>query len=522
MRLMQGVALLATGQRAPQEVFDQTGPLAPHAALWRAVALSQAERYPAAIKAWPTRRGILPTYPSYLRELVQERQVAALVNAGDKEAARATVDALVAGYPSDEPVPLALIRWQGIARLGTKDEAEGMRLIAKAAEDMHDPATAYRAKYDFVTNLMDKGLLSNDQAIRYLTNLWMDWRGDTLERDTMKVLADLYDREDKPREALTLWQTLVKAFPTMPGMDEIARRMTTTFTRAFDPENPRVYDALTYMGLYYDFRELVPNNALGDAVQEQMATLLNRAMLYSRSVPILEQQLNLRPLDPAAQGRLVLLLAEAYLNLGRGGDALQLLDNWEKVATTTTLKEQWKVEETRILTALNRPQAAEKALKGTPLPEANAEARDALVEAFWASGDFSSSVPLLKAQLAGLKTADIVSSTAAQLALFRLGFAYSQLHEGDKLDALNTSYAEALTKLPMVSDGLGAVAASSSLSATVPTGGPLAPISTALNDLNALTVNVKLTRADVQQHNESIQEFDKKMRYMELLPPPAI
>lgn len=519
-RLYMAVAQLARGMQPSKGLLDQGGLLAAHGKLWQAVAASRRGDFAGALEGWPQERGILPQYPAYLREMAQLAQAHALVMVGDRKVARDVIDKLREGYADGGRIPVGLTRLAGLVRLGTPDEQEGLELLAKAAEDMRDPAEAYRAKFQFVRALQQRRDLSDDQVRTYLTDLWFDWRGDELERDVLDMLGDLYDKAGEPRQALQYWQTLVKAYPSNPELGRITERMTDAFLKVFDPENPKIYDTLEYVGLYYDFSELVPNDGRGDLVQEQVARLLVQANLYDRAAPILEQQLEHRPLDAAAQGRLVLLLAEVYRETGQAAEGIKLLDKWQSVAGTTVLGRNWKLEEARLMLELKRPDAAAKALAS--LPEDDREARGLRIEAAWQAKDWMKSIPLLQGQLAGVTAAQLVSDTAAQLAAFRLSYAYGQMKDADELGAMAKRYESGLEKLPQLADDIGVVAAGTGISASVVAAGPLAPLTTALNDLNRLTDRVQLTRATIAQEQEEQREYNDKMRYMELLPPPAL
>lgn len=519
-RLYMALAQLAKGEAPDTGLLDLGGPLGNHGKLWQAVAASRAGDYGTALKLWPKERGILPQYPAYLRELAQQAQATALVMVGDRKVATKVIDELVDGYVSPTQPPVALERLRGLVRLGTPDESKGLEYLATAAEDMRDPAQAYRAKFEFVRALQQRHDLSKEQVRKYLTDLWFDWRGDDLEREVLETLADLYDKANQPREALEYWQTLVRAYPHAPDLNGITERMTEAFLRVFDPENPKIYDTLSYIGLYYDFSELVPNDARGDIVQEQIARLLTQANLWKRAVPILEQQLDHRPLDPAAQGRLALMLASAYGHMGNAADGIKLLDKWQRVATTSVLAREWKLAEYSLLMQLNRPDSAAKELAG--LPDDDAEVRNARIEATWAAQDWSGSVPLLQAKLAHMPADYLVSDTGAQLATFRLGYAYGQLRDAQNLDGLTKRFAPGLNHLPQLADDMGAVAAGTGVSASVVAAGPLAPLTGAMNDINRLTDRIQELKDTMMSQRKEQKEYDDKMRYMDLLPPPAI
>lgn len=517
-RLYAGLAELAMERSPPAGVFDQQGVLANDAQLWRAVLASRNEDYGPALEGWPRERGILPRYPDYLREKALVAQATALVRVGDKKAATKAVDSMVAGYGAGQ-APAALVRLQGLVRLGTPDEAAGLEFLAKAAEDTRDPAQAYRAKFEFVQALRQRHDLADAQVITYLEDLWLDWRGDSLERDVLGALADLYDKTGRPREALERWQALVRAYPNLPDINLVTDRMTNAFVHVFDPENPQTYDLLSYLGLYYDFRELVPNDVRGDKLQEQVAKLLTDATLWNRAEPVLEQLLNYRPLDPATQSRLTLLLAEVYRRQGHPAEAIKLLDKWQRLTVKTEADlRTWHLAQARSLLDLNRPDSAKKELAGLG---DDPEALKLRVEADWKQKNWKGAVTSLQTQLKAVTAAAAVSDSAAQLAVFQLAYAYGQLQDGVGLNALRSRYAQTLKDVPSLADGVNAVSAVSG-AADVAGGGALAPLTVAMADINSLTTALQRTRVDDRKVLQEREDYNRKMQYMDLLPPPSL
>lgn len=517
-RLYEGLAYLAMEKQPPEGVFDQEGGLEGHAKLWKAVAKVKNEDYGTALKEWPRERGILPEYPVYLRQMAQEAQATALVMAGDKDVAAKVLEELVAQYAPTE-VPTALLRLQGLVRLGTHDERHGLEYLAKAAESTTDLPSAYRAKYEFVEALRRNKELSDDQVLKYLSELWLDWRGDKLERDVLGELADLYERAGEPREALEHWQALVRAFPNIPDLNVITERMTQAFVDVFDPENPKTYDPLTYLGLYYDFRELVPNDERGDRVQEQVAKILTDSTLWQRAIPLLEKQLNYRPLDPVDQARLALMLSEAYRRQGKAADGLKLLDKWEKVANSNSgLARGWKIAQAKCLMDLARFDTARRTVESL---KDDKEAMAIRVQADWNLKNWKQAVGDLQQQLGGVTAASLVSDTGAQLGVFQLAYAYGQLRDAEGLKGLKERYAKGLEKLPELADGVNAVAAGTGM-ANAEGGGVLAPLTGTLAGINGLTDQIEELRHKVSKVREEREEYNEKMRYMDLLPPPVI
>jgi hypothetical protein len=522
-RLLAGVAALARGEGPVPGSFDQTGTLGPAAKLWSAVAANANGAYVTSLEAWPTAPEILADYPEYLQQIAQEAHVNALVMTGQNTQTLRELKALKKVYTNQE-FPPALRRLRGLARLGTPQFQEGLEDLAAAAENKSNPAVAAQAKLEFIQTLHRRKEISDAQLRGYLRDLQQEWRGDETERQTLIALANLYDKSKEPSSALKTWQTLLQAYPHTAEIDTITSRMVQAFVAVFDPESEQTYDPLTYLGLYYDFQELLPNDERGNLVQERMAEALMKANLYDRAAPLLEQQLQYRALDPVAQGRLTLLLAEAYRQLNRPEEAIKLLETHRTLATTQTLRRGWILEQARTLAALNRPQAAAQILQPL-LAEKQLEDKEAqrlAATVAWQGQDWPAASIYLNKVLQNVPASVVVSSSEVQLQVFQLAYALAQQGQAPQLAQLKTRYQEAWPKLPQLADNINAVAASSGVSGLSPEGGPLQSLTTALGALNSLDGKIDQSRRELSHNRQQREEFNRRMQYMELLPPPAL
>jgi tetratricopeptide (TPR) repeat protein len=522
-RLMYGLSQIARGAPPSENVFDQGGSLATAARLWQAVGLSQQGEYSAAVNIWPrltSRTDILAGYPTYLSQQVQEAQLAALVFTGQNSAASKAFTQLAKAYASST-VPTSFIRLGGLAKMGTAQEQLGLEMLAEAAESKTDPATAVRAKYEFVRALSERREISIPQTIKYLEDLRMDWRGDSTEREILLTLGNLYEKTNSPRKALECWQTVVNAFPKTPDMAMITQQMGSAFTSVFDPESNTRLDDLSFIGLYYDFRELLPNDDTGDRVQEFIAELLNNSTLWERAIPLLEQQLQYRPLEPVAQGRLALLLAQIYRKTNQPEEALKLLDKWQDVATTQVLKREWAINRAQSELALNRPTAVVDILKGLDISGDKTLLR-LQTDAYWQAQNWPQAAAGLNNLIRHIPSSELVSNTQAQLDVFKLGYAYGQMQDAQSLKALKQRYRDAWPKLPSLADNLNAVAASTGLEGIPPEGGKMEQLTTALAQINQLDNRIRSLRQNSEEIRQKREEYNNRIRYQELLPPPSI
>lgn len=526
-RLYDGIAALAADERPKLENFDQRGELGAHAKLWRAVALGGREDYTALLKEWPNKTEVLAQYPPYLLRLAQIGYARAQVMVGNKNEAKQVVDGLASKFAEDGGVvPTEVLKLQGVVRLATEDESEGLEYLAKAAESTENLSQAARAKYEFVMALHQRKDLADVQLRNYLEELSLDWRGDVLEKNVLSALADLYDRAGEPREALERWRLMVRLFGDgrrLKGqsidMNGVTERMADALLNVFDPENPRTYDPLTMLGLYYDFRELVPNDPRGDRVNEQVSKLLTDKTLWARALPLLEQQLEYRPLEEDARGRQVLLLAEVLRRQGRAAESLKLLDKWKPVANTQVTSRNWSVAEARTLMDLKRYESVRRTL--ADLVGNDLEAAEMSLTAAWELGAWDEVILGLQRELDGVAVAQVEADKGLQLKVLRLAYALGQNGNGKELSELRQRFSGVMERVPELADGLNVIAVASGVPA-VQGSGNLASLSKTMAELSALRVRVHDTREQMARAAAAQAEYDAKMRYMELLPPPSL
>jgi hypothetical protein len=517
--LLNALAMIERGHGAEAlpllDKLDKAQPAwRPHLALWRATALAQAGRNGEALQAWPTQTGLLPQYPPRLRELAQLAHAAALAEAGSLADARAFADGLAAGYVSGTAPP-RLVMVQGLSRLNTRDERDGLDLLAAVAGQRDDPQSAWEAKLAFVQTLERRGELARPQYIRYLEELARFWRGGKVEVTALRELGKQYVLARDYRAALTAWQRLVRIAPDLPDMADLTDQMTAALLAAFDPESPASYDPLQYLGMYYDFKELIPADDRGDRILERVTELLLQLGLPERAKPVAEQLVKFRLKDPVAQGRVALLLAQAQRDTGDGAGALMTLDQWRKVMTTTVLKDEWQVAEAHTLADLGKLDSAQKTLSGRRDPAVAPVQADLA----WQRQDWPTLAATLKPVVKGMSPAEV--SGTLPLSVLKLAYAEAENRNRAALLQLEGKWggrsgASGQAVLGALGGTVG-VTPSAELAAQ-----PLGQVAGTLAVMEQLTAEISSTRAQAAEIHEEQRQYDDKMRYMELLPPPAL
>ncbi|HEX2859350.1 MAG TPA: hypothetical protein VHP58_04035 [Alphaproteobacteria bacterium] len=531
-QFVQALALLEEGQPAAaleklnglasrniDDRYKQNTAWQTHLNIWRAVALSDMGRNADALKTWPADVDALETYPKRLQEMARLDYASALVAVGQLADARAYADLLAKKYPpaakgaEQGPARLSLLR--GLARLNTRDEKEGLRILAAVAEQKDDLKTAYQAKFAFVQALQRRGELALPQYIRYLGELARFWRGDVLETQVLRELGKQYMVNRDYRAALTAWRDLVRVAPTLPDMADLTDQMTAALVAAFDPESPAAYDPLEYLGMYYDFKELVPADDRGDRIAERVVELLLQLGLPERARVVADQLLKFRLKDPVSQGRVSLLLAQAQRETGDAAASLNTLDKWSAMMTTSIQKQQWQVAEARALTDLGQLDSAQKVLRDRD----DLGVQQVRADVAWQKQDWKTLAATLHPVVQELNPATV--SGSLPLSVVKLAYAETENGNVDMLSQLQKKWSGV--------GGDNSAAVFSTLAGTlgvtpsaVLAQQSLGQVAGSLAAAEQLTNRIKDEHRQTAAERKEREDYDNKMRYMELLPPPRI
>ncbi|PIZ31286.1 MAG: hypothetical protein COY40_02530 [Alphaproteobacteria bacterium CG_4_10_14_0_8_um_filter_53_9] len=514
--LTTGVAKVLRGmpREAILDLKDIGGVWRPHAELWQATALSESGNFTGAVKMWPDHKNLLPTYDSTLRDRILLARAEALLAVGGATAARPFIEEVLSGRERISPAWLYL---RGRARLGAGETREGLEDLAAASEQRGDLKTAYLAKYDFIQALLARREIEPRQMVDYLEDLRMDWRGDTLEQRVLRDLGKLYVRRGDYRDGLNRWKTLVRAYPTYADMASLTREMSDAVMEAFKPENDAGFTPLEFIGLYEDFRELVPDDVRGTRIAERVAQLMTEATLYERAVPLLDNVLRYRtPKAPIDRARVALMLARAKRLQGLPQDSLRLLEAYDDDVTNSVLREAWQVEQGHVLVDLEQYDRAREIVANLRKPAAES----VRLNAAWGEENWP------RVTESAEKILDLPATTrpedVTKVALLRGAFAHLMLGEGDKIGDMIKKASTELEAMPKVADALRSMAAMQGLAFKADgSEGPLGRFADTLAEINQLA-NAMVALKDYQVKSRAEQaEYNEKMRFMELLPPPA-
>lgn len=206
----------------------------------------------------------------------------------------------------------------------------------KIAQPLTDPIdkSEVRAKAELlVTELkLKNGQMTNQEAIDNLERAKYIWRGDALEAELMMVLGDLYLTEGNYLNALRTYRVISSDF-TFGNQSLIAiRRMSKLFAELFSADNSEIQKLTTLeaLGLFYEFKELVPIGVEGDDMVVRLSDRLITLDLLEKAAALLDHQLKYR-VEEKQKPVIGTKLAEIYLMDQKAREALKTLQETDVV-----------------------------------------------------------------------------------------------------------------------------------------------------------------------------------------------
>lgn len=283
--------------------------------LWQAVAYEMSDQDAKALDQFPDYIEQANDYPDYLKKEIYISYGRVLLRQEHLSELKKVMQALGGKIKTQQLPPEALILLARASILERNDDLAETLLAQVAASDNLE--ASFLAQYEFVSFLLQRGDLGRRQAIEHLENLRYMWRGGLVEQEILIKLGHMYVAKGDQRKGLERLKYHNIYFPDSGNIPKITGIMTSAFTDLYLDESANSeLDALTLLGLYYDFRELTPSGKRGDQLIAQIGERLRRLGLYDDAIKVLEHQLKFRVKDERLKGVMGRNLARLY-NLNR-------------------------------------------------------------------------------------------------------------------------------------------------------------------------------------------------------------
>lgn len=240
--------------------------------------------------------------------------------------------------------------------------------------------------------LLDKeGRLDVAKATETLSAEVLLWRGDELEADMQKLLADLYFRKKDYRNGFETVKQTAAYHPENPAVNAMLTQAQQVFADLYlngMADELGEVDALT---LYYDFRQLTPPGQRGDEMIRNLARRLVKVDLLTQAADLLEYQIDSR-LKGVAQAEIAADLAVIRIADRDPEGALRVLNRTRLAELSPQLERQRRILEARALIDAGRQDLALDLLS-------KLQGRDAdllRVDGYWKSKNYAIAAELLE------------------------------------------------------------------------------------------------------------------------------
>lgn len=511
IRILLGMAHALDGNlETALPLLTRSGEPRDHRLLWRAYA-TRKENPKDALILFTQNQTLLSSYPPMLDELLSRGYAEVLLQEpGRTEEIIPLFEKLAARLNGRDFMPESLYVLAKAYEL-VGDENRALRLLAETSES-GDSLVAYRAKYEFVTNLQRRGELSNAATISALESLTRVWRGDALEEKILLDLGRLYLAEKDYRKALNYLKDYGRYYPQGDARQKVAYLMTQNFLSAFNERNALLTDDLGFLSLYYDFRELTPADERGDRLITRVAERLERLNLFSQARDLYEQQLTFRIEDQDERIKISLHLARLHLKNKNVSAALRVLNDIDLGLISQQQRNQVLLQQAKAHYARESFGVAR-----TILNQLNTDAaRDLLADIAWQTQDGATLITLIRpifetGEHFGFEDAGVRNQ------FIRLTYAYAEQENISAINQLKRDYPDAINDYPDIADAVAfAIARAGADDVVASPSRSVGRLATELTKINELVANYKAVSAEVQSRKEERDLFNKKIRFMEL------
>ena len=290
--------------------------------LWRGMAHARLGKWAEARELFKGVDFALGALPLELQRLAVIDALRAALEVRDYAGVSSRLNELdIVGLSADQEGYVALLRGRMAQALGRDKDAlaDYRRAIASP-----DRASASEAKLYEVELATKRGEMSSEQAQAELETLSVTWRGDATEVRTLQLLARIYGKESRFREALMAARMATRLQPNSDASRQMQDDAAEMFSQLFNGSRADDMPAVQALALFYEFRELTPIGRRGDEMIRRLAERLAAVDLLDQAGELLQYQVEHR-LDGSARAHVASRLAMIYLTNRKPDRALAAL-----------------------------------------------------------------------------------------------------------------------------------------------------------------------------------------------------
>ncbi|HEY4135720.1 MAG TPA: hypothetical protein VGO34_10950 [Alphaproteobacteria bacterium] len=421
---------------AGPDLFHNSLDMEREAALWRGALLANQNDWIASARYFARAENMLRSYPPEMQLPFGLLAAEAALSTGDVGQAKFQLDALNYLKPARPWLDqIDYLRGEILLKAG---ETEGALAAWDRAINGLDKQAKARARLARVETLLGNKTMKLQDGIAELERLRYGWRGDEIELTVLRRLGELYIEAGDYKNGLATLRDALTQFPKASETTAIAQRMRDSFAELYIGGAADKMPPLTALGIYEDFRDLMPQGDAGNLLIAKLADRLVQIELLDRAEALLKGQIDTR-LKGGPQAEAADQLALIYLLDRKPEEALKTLSAALPGDASDSLKSERRQLQARTLGELTRYDEALALLKG----DDTADAARLRAEIGWRTQNW----PLAASGFVHLvPTLDHPLSDAERQTVLRLAIAQSLSQDTAGLSALRATYGADMAK----------------------------------------------------------------------------
>ena len=411
-------------------------------ALWRGYVAQKLGDVGGARQQFAAGRGAISQFDGLWKSRLSRAEAEADLSVNDLIGAQSALQTAssASAADADEDQAVKLDQGKMLEALGKPNEA--LALYDQVANTRYG-AVAAPAKLRALQIRLSSGKINRDKAGDILDGLRFIWRGDATELEVARLLGRLDLDQGRYRDALEVLRASSKRLPDHPAAIAIQNDLSQAFRALFLEGRADGMQPIQALGLFYDFKELTPIGADGDAMVRRLAHRLVDVDLLPQAADLLKYQVENR-LDGVARAEVASDLASVYLIDRKPEQALDSLNKSRTTLLPIWLNLQRRQLEARALVDLGRLDHAMEVLGD----DKSADADEIRAEGLWKAHDWSRAGPLYEALLGERWKGQGALSPQDEARLTKAGVAFSLLQDDAALTRLRTRFGKLADQSP--------------------------------------------------------------------------
>jgi hypothetical protein len=349
------------GKEAARLLNDPSIHLEGEAALWRAVLDADNGRWIPALMGFRSSLEELGRYPDDLQARLRSLAALAGIAAKDHAFAAQQIDLMERYMGPDGDQRMASLLRGRVAVLQNR-VADALFLFDAARRSPRREIEA-EARLDHVLLALRDGRIDRERAVAELETVSVIWRRNENEVRALAQLGEMYAADGKWRQAFAAARRASEIMPehemSRALHDAMAKRFEELFLDGKADELPKV----EAVGLFYDFRSLMPISRRGDEIVRRLADRLVDLDLLDQASDLLSHQVNNR-LGGLQRARVAARLAVIHLMNRKPAEAVQALRVSRMGELPEDVRRARLLLEARALSELSRTDLALEVLAG--------------------------------------------------------------------------------------------------------------------------------------------------------------